>query len=147
MRLSLHTDYALRTLMYLSGIKQRATTSQIAEFFQISKDHLAKVVQRLTRLGLIRTVRGIGGGLELAARPESISVGEVLEKLEGSTQLLECVTAPSQVCVIQAHCRLRGVLAEAERIQMEYLRSIKISDIAKPGVQLVNLSPHLGDST
>lgn len=140
MRLSLHTDYALRTLMYLSGAEERATTQEIAEFFAISKDHLAKVVQRLTRLGLVRTVRGIGGGLELATRPECISVGEVLEKLEGSTQLLECVTAQTQVCVIQNHCRLRGVLAEADRIQMEYLRSIKISDIAKPGVQLVNLS-------
>ncbi|MGN6136990.1 MAG: RrF2 family transcriptional regulator [Aureliella sp.] len=140
MRLSLHTDYALRTLMYLSGIKQRATTSQISEFFGISKDHLAKVVQRLTRLGLVRTVRGVGGGLELAARPESITVGDVIEKLEGSTQLLECVTSQTQICVIQGHCRLRGVLAEAERLQMEYLRSVKISDIAQPGVQLVNFS-------
>ena len=140
MRLSLHTDYALRTLMYLSGIKQRATTGQIAEFFGISKDHLAKVVQRLTRLGWVRTVRGIGGGLELAVQPESITVGEVIEKLEGSPQLLQCVTSPAQICVIQSSCRLRHVLAEAERIQMEYLRSVTLSDIAKPGVQLVNLS-------
>ena len=141
MRLSMHTDYGLRTLMYLSGIKERATIGQIAEFFDISKDHLAKVVQRLARLGWVRSVRGIGGGLELAARPDSITVGEVIEKLEGSTQLLECVSAQSQVCVIQPNCRLRRVLAEAERIQMDYLRSIKLSDIAKPGVQLVNF-PH-----
>jgi len=140
MRLSLHTDYALRTLMYLSGIKQRATTGQIAEFFSISKDHLAKVVQRLTRLGWVRTVRGIGGGLELAVQPESLTVGEVIEKLEGSTQLLQCVTATEPVCVIQGSCRLRHVLAEAERVQMEYLRSVTLSDIAKPGVQLVNIS-------
>lgn len=124
--------------MYLSGIKERATIGQIAEFFEISKDHLAKVVQRLTRLGLVRSVRGIGGGLELARRPDGISVGEVIEQLEGSTQLLECVTAQTQVCVIQPNCKLRRVLAEAERIQMDYLRSIKLSEIAKPGVQLVN---------
>ncbi len=140
MRLSLHTDYGLRTLMYLSGIKERATVGQIAEFFQISKDHLSKVVQRLTRLGMVRTVRGIGGGLELAARPENITIGDVIEKLEGSTQLLECVTAKTAICVIQSNCRLKRVLAEAERIQMDYLRSIKLSDIAKPGVQLVSLS-------
>ncbi len=48
MRLSLQTDYGMRTLMYLSGIKERATVGQIAEFFAISKDHLSKVVQRLT---------------------------------------------------------------------------------------------------
>ncbi|MCC6509548.1 MAG: Rrf2 family transcriptional regulator [Pirellulaceae bacterium] len=140
MHLSLHTDYGLRTLMYLSGIRQRATVGQIAEFYEISKDHLSKVVQRLTGLGWVRTVRGIGGGLELATQPECITVGEVIEKLEGSTQLLECVTAQTQVCVIQPNCKLRRVLAEAQRIQMEYLRSIKLSEIAKPGVQLVNLS-------
>jgi len=136
MRLSLHTDYGLRTLMYLCGVKQRATVAQIAEFFGISKDHLAKVAQHLTRLGFIRSVRGIGGGLELVARPDSITIGEVIEKLEGSTQLLECVTAQNQICVIQPRCRLRRVLAEAERIQMEYLRSIKLSDVAKTGIQL-----------
>lgn len=140
MRLSLHTDYALRTLMYLSGIEQRATTGQIAEFFSISKDHLAKVVQRLTRLGWIRTVRGIGGGLELAVQPDCLTVGEVIEKLEGSTQLLQCVRSPVQLCVIQGNCRLRHVLGEAERIQMDYLRSVSLSDIAKPGIQLVNVS-------
>lgn len=140
MRLSLHTDYGLRTLMYLSAIKQRATVGQIAEFFQISKDHLSKVVQRLTRLGLVRTVRGIGGGLELACKPDSITIGEVIGKLEGSTQLLDCVGAQTPVCVIQAGCKLRRVLAEAERIQMDYLRSIKLADIAKPGSQLVQLT-------
>jgi Rrf2 family transcriptional regulator, nitric oxide-sensitive transcriptional repressor len=50
--------------------------------------------------------------------------------------LLECVTAQNQICVIQPRCRLRRVLAEAERIQMEYLRSIKLSDVAKTGIQL-----------
>lgn len=143
MRLSLHTDYGMRTLMYLSGIKERATVGQIADFFEISKDHLSKVVQALTRLGFVRTVRGIGGGLELAVKPESITIGQVIEQLEGSTQLLECVGAETPICVIQPSCKLRRVLAEAERIQMDYLRSIKLSDIAKPGVQLVNFTKKL----
>ncbi len=85
-------------------------------------------------------MRGIGGGLELAVKPESITIGQVIELLEGSTQLLECVGSEKTICVIQPSCKLRRVLAEAERIQMEYLRSIKLSDIAKPGVQLVNLT-------
>ncbi len=140
MRLSLHTDYGLRTLMYLSSIKERATVGQIADFFEISKDHLSKVVQRLTRSGWVRTVRGIGGGLELAVKPESITIGEVIEELEGSTHLLECVGAETPVCIIQPSCKLRRVFAEAERIQMEYLRSVKLSDVAKPGVQLVSFT-------
>lgn len=142
MRLALHTDFGLRTLMYLAGVRQRATIGEIATFFGISKDHLAKVVQRLTRLGWVRSVRGIGGGVELAVQPESISIGSVIEKLEGSMQLLECVTSQTEVCVIQSACKLRKVLGEAERIQMEYLNSIRLSDIAKPGAKpLTSLSP------
>lgn len=140
MRLSLHTDYGLRTLMYLSGINQRATTAEIAEFFEISKDHLAKVAQRLTRLGLVRSVRGIGGGIELAIAPEKIRLGTVIEQLEGSLRLLDCVGSEEQICVIQPGCRLRKVLAEAERLQKAYLDTIRLSDIAKPGTELVSIN-------
>ena len=146
MRLSLYTDYGLRTLMYLSGYERRATVGQIAEFFGISKDHLAKVAQALTRLELIRTVRGIGGGIELAVSPEEIRIGDVIEGLEGTTQLLECVTARTQICAIQPGCRLRHVLAEADRIQMDYLRSVRLADVAQPGVELVTFSSLTGES-
>ena len=65
MRLSLQTDYALRTLMYLASVPGRATIQQVADLFRISVDHVAKVVQHLNRLGYIRSVRGVGGGIEL----------------------------------------------------------------------------------
>ncbi len=141
MRLSLHTDYGLRTLMYLSGIRNRATTGQIAEFFGISKDHLSKVAQRLTRLGYIRSVRGIGGGIELAKDAESIRIGDVVADMEGSMHLLDCVVSEKPICVIQPGCRLRGVLAQAERVQREYLNSVTLADIAKPGTELVSINP------
>ena len=84
MRLSLQTDYALRTLIFLAGRPGRATVAQIAEFFHISRDHVAKVVQLLARQGFVRSIRGIGGGVELARSPESISVGEVITVTEGN---------------------------------------------------------------
>lgn len=141
MRLGLYTDYGLRILMYLASAGQRATVGEIADLFGISKDHLAKVAQRLAREGYIRTVRGIGGGLELDKRPEEISIGEVIERLEGSTCLLECVSAPETVCVLQGDCGLRRVLARAEALQMDYLRSVRLSDVVVPGKQLVALTP------
>ncbi len=140
MRLALHTDYALRTLIYLAGKPGRATVAQIADFFRISRDHVAKVVQRLAKLEYVRSIRGIGGGVELARPAERISVGEVVLAVEGNTHLLECVGVDG-VCVIQPGCRLKGVLAEAERIQMEYLKSVKLSDVIQPGGQLVDLGP------
>ncbi len=141
MRLGLHTDYGLRILMYLASVDERATIPDIASFFQISKDHLAKVAQRLAREGYIRSVRGIGGGLELAKSPDEISLGDVIRRFEGSMELLECVRASQTVCVLQPNCRLRGVLAEAERLQSEYLNSVRLADVVTTGKPLVHLSP------
>ncbi|REJ87123.1 MAG: Rrf2 family transcriptional regulator, partial [Planctomycetota bacterium] len=112
-RLSLHTDYALRTLMFLAAEQRRVQIAEIAEFFQISKDHLAKVVQRLAQVGLIRSIRGVGGGLELARPADSIRLLDVIEPIEGSLHLLDCV-AIDDVCVIQPGCRLKTILSEAE---------------------------------
>lgn len=139
MRLGLHTDYGLRILMYLASVDRRATIPDIAAYFRISKDHLAKVARRLAREGFIRSVRGIGGGLELAMSPTAIAIGDVIRRLEGSMELLECVHAKQNVCVLQPDCRLRGVLAEAERLQMDYLCSIRLSDVVARGRPLVSI--------
>lgn len=139
MRLSLHTDYALRTLIYLAGKTGRATAREVADFFEISGDHVAKVVQQLARLGFLRSVRGAGGGIELARRPQDIRLGEVIEAVEGNMHLLECV-GTSGVCVIQPDCRLKGILAEAEAVQQKFLNKYRLSDLVQPGGQLVELT-------
>jgi Rrf2 family transcriptional regulator, nitric oxide-sensitive transcriptional repressor len=139
MRLSLQTDFALRTLMFLVARGARASVNDVAVFFGISRDHLSKVAQRLSQAGYIRTVRGLGGGLELIKSPNDIRIGEVIEAFEGSMHLLDCV-AVSNVCVIQPGCLLRGVLAEAERVQRDYLNSIRLSDIIAPQSSLVELT-------
>lgn len=128
MVLALQTDYALRTLMYLALQGERATAAEVAEFFGISATHVAKVVNQLARFGLVRSIRGAGGGIELARAAEDITIGEVVRTFEGNLHLLECVGTPD-VCAIQRFCRLLGVLAEAERRQMEYLDSVTLADV------------------
>ncbi|MBX7168672.1 MAG: Rrf2 family transcriptional regulator [Pirellulales bacterium] len=140
MRLALQTDYALRTLIYLAGKPGRAHVADVAQFFQISAHHVGKVVHQLGRLGFVRSIRGVGGGIELARAPEAIRVGEVVLAFEGNLHLLDCVGVDA-VCVIQPNCRLRSVLAEAERIQLEYLNGVYLSDVVRPGKQLVELRP------
>ncbi len=136
MRLALQTDFALRTLLYLGSRPERATVQEVAEFYRISVHHLGKVVHQLGRLGYVRNLRGPGGGMELARAVEGITVGEVVRAFEGTNvHLLECVETPG-VCVIQPGCTLRGVLAEAERRQMEYLDSVTLATLlpAKGGI-------------
>jgi Rrf2 family nitric oxide-sensitive transcriptional repressor len=76
MRLTLWTDYALRTLIFVGAKGERlATIAEIAESFDISKAHLMKVVNRLGQQGYLDTVRGKGGGIRLARSPVEIRVG------------------------------------------------------------------------
>jgi Rrf2 family nitric oxide-sensitive transcriptional repressor len=138
MRLALQTDYALRTLLYLASRRGRATVAEVAGFYGISAHHLGKVVHQLGRLGHIRNLRGPGGGMELARRPEEITVGSVVRAFEGRTDLLECV-GTAGVCVIQPGCVLRGVLAEAERRMMSYLDSVTLAALLPPGGDLVTI--------
>lgn len=139
MRLTTQTDFALRTMMYLTARSGRATIAQVAELFGISAHHVAKVVNLLARLGYVRSIRGIGGGIELACQPEEVRLGDFIEALEGDLHLLDCVDA-EQVCVIQSFCKLKGVLAEAERVQIEYLNGVTLRDVTPTSRQLNRLA-------
>jgi len=140
MRLSLHTDYALRVLMFLAGANDRVRVAEVAGFFSISRDHVAKVAQRLARLGYIRAIRGAGGGLELARDPSEIRLGRVVADFEGTLALLECVHATTTICRIQPRCKLLKVLAKAEKVQRDYLNSVCLSDVVKTGRGLESMT-------
>jgi Rrf2 family transcriptional regulator, nitric oxide-sensitive transcriptional repressor len=137
-QLTIQTDFALRTLMYLAARSGRATIAQVAGLYGISANHVAKVVNQLARLGYVRSIRGIGGGIELARQPEEIRIGEVVTAFEGNRHLLECIGTEG-VCVIQPFCNLKGVLAEAERLQRDYLNSVTLQDVMPTSRQLSTL--------
>jgi Rrf2 family transcriptional regulator, nitric oxide-sensitive transcriptional repressor len=130
MRLSLQTDYALRTLMFLASYRgqDRPKIADVARFFRISVAHVAKVVNQLARLGFLRSVRGAGGGIELGRPVKDIRLGEVVVAFEGNMHLLECV-GRDNVCIVEKHCKLKNVLAEAERRQLDYLNNVRLSDV------------------
>jgi len=127
-------------LLYLATKPGRVTTGEIADFFGVSANHLGKVVHQLGRLGYVHNVRGPGGGITLARPSGEITVGRVVRDFEErGTHLLECVDTPG-VCVIQPGCALRGVLAEAERRQMEYLDSVTLEQLIPKTGGLVTLT-------
>lgn len=71
MHLSLQTDYGLRVLMLLASTDRQMSVDEIARSYGISRNHLAKVAQRLQSSGYVETSRGRGGGLRLAFLPGS----------------------------------------------------------------------------
>ena len=113
MKLTAFTDYSLRVLIYLATQPgQRATIAQIATAYDVSENHLVKVVHFLGKQGWLKNVRGKGGGLELALAPERIGLGQVVRQTEGQS-VAECFGEGGGNCCIAPSCRLRGVLGEA----------------------------------
>ena len=90
MRLTRFTDYSLRVLIHLAQNNQdRVTIHQISESYDISKNHLMKVVSNLTRLQFVSAQRGPGGGIRLNRLPEDISLNEVIRNTEKHLQLAD----------------------------------------------------------
>lgn len=113
MRLTNFSDYALRVLLYAAARRDELITiEETAKVYGISKAHLMKVVNQLTRAGYLKAVRGRSGGLTLAMRPNKISLGDVVRATEPDFALVECFS-PDNRCLITPRCRLRGVLKEA----------------------------------
>lgn len=113
MRLTHFSDYALRVLMYAAVRGENLITiEETAKLYGISRAHLMKVANQLTRAGYLKAIRGRSGGLALAKRPDAISLGDVLRATEPDFALVECFTADNR-CLITPRCRLRGALHEA----------------------------------
>lgn len=114
MKLTSFTDYSLRVLIYLASQPQRRVTiAEISRSFDVSENHLIKVVHFLGKAGWLANVRGKGGGLELAMPPEMVGVGNVVRETEGAAVVAECFGEHDVKCSIAAVCQLRGVLGEA----------------------------------
>ena len=128
MKLRLQTDYSLRALIYLGESGRKANAEEIATAFDISKDHLVKVLQQLANFGFVRTYPGRGGGVALSKDPREISVKEVVEAMEGRVRVLECIQDPSS-CPMEPGCHLRKLLMNAEEAFYEALGPTTIADL------------------
>jgi Rrf2 family nitric oxide-sensitive transcriptional repressor len=114
MQLTLHADYSLRILLYLSENPGRyVSTREISDAYRISRTHLVRVVQTLLANGFVEVTEGRNGGVRLAAEPSKINVGQVVRKAEASFKIVECFDQETNTCPIVPVCKLRGVLHQA----------------------------------
>lgn len=135
MQLTQFTDLSLRLLIYLARLPEpgMATISEIAEYYQISRNHLVKVTNSLANQGFIMTTRGKGGGIQLARPAYTIGVGEVVRLTELNMNLVECFNAPTNQCRLTRNCFLKATLYEAQRAFMAVLDKYTLADAARFG--------------
>lgn len=114
MKLTLHTDYALRMLIFLAIHKDRpATVSDVASTYGLSRHHLLKVALNLGRMGYLKTTRGRSGGIALAMAPRDINLGAVVRAMEDDFAMVECLRPEGGACIISPACRLKGIVRKA----------------------------------
>jgi Rrf2 family nitric oxide-sensitive transcriptional repressor len=129
MRLTFHSDYSLRVLMYLATFPDRLATAEgIASAYGISHHHIMKVVQRLARAGFVETMRGRSGGIRLALPANQITVGAVIRATEEDFDLVECFRNERACCITPA-CRLKGALRAALAAYLQVLDDWTLSDL------------------
>jgi Rrf2 family nitric oxide-sensitive transcriptional repressor len=129
MQLTRFTDYSLRILICLGLHQDRLMTiREVADYYGISQAHLTKVVHNLGLRGYIETVRGRGGGIRLARRPELVNVGEVIRDTEENMHIAECFSGDTSCCLLPS-CVLKSAFAEARKNFLATLDRYRLSDL------------------
>ena|SRR3989339_1294278 len=122
--LALHTMYYLST--HTDGL---VSTKEIASTFNISENHLAKVLQRLVKVRLVDSIRGPKGGFNLAKDSQKITLLDIFEAIEGRAELDDCLLHQS-VCGGGKECVLfNGLIEEMNSQIQEHMKNKKLSDL------------------
>ena len=137
MQLTRAADYAVRVMIHMAGLPpgKRASRTELAEAVECPEQFLSKVLQSLTRGGLVISHRGNTGGFELPPARRSATLLDVVEAIEGRIRLNVCL-ASDHSCSRQNWCPAHSVWAEAQASMVAVLQKSTISDLAervKPG--------------
>ncbi|NBC37217.1 Rrf2 family transcriptional regulator [Novosphingobium sp. FSY-8] len=131
MRLTAFTDYGLRMLMRMASVPERVfSTAELADELGLSRNHLAKIIQKLAQVGIVETRRGGGGGSVLARQPAHISLGEIIRHLEEGHPLVDCLAHEPRDCSLDGQCRLKFRLQAAERAFLAELDKHSLASVA-----------------
>lgn len=131
MQLTLFTDYALRSLMYLAAHPHKiSSVKEIAEHYGISRNHLVKVVHKLAQLDYIESSKGKGGGIRLARDAKNIKLGDLIKQLE-PMKIVECFDNQTNTCRMTNSCQLKHYLYEAGQSFITTINKYTLADTVK----------------
>ena len=125
MKLNQATDYAIRSVLHLSGLPfgQVVEAKLIAEEENIPTRFLLKIMRLLTQAGIVESYRGVNGGYALARQPSEITMLDVVEAIEGPIAINRCLIAPEYCSKnFTEHCPVHEALFELQQSMAEHLK-------------------------
>jgi len=136
LKLTKKADYGLIAVKHLAmaGRTGAASAKEIADAYGMPLPLLAKILQKLTKTGLLVSVPGSSGGYKLAKRPERISALEVIHAIDGPIILTTCFTAHGR-CDQSERCTVREPLRKVHEAIIDLLKKITISEMAGDGCE------------
>lgn len=115
MKLTAKASYAVRALTELARFPKKdwVKSKELADEIDVSPDFLAQIVLDLKKAGLVKSQRGIGGGIKLAKEPREINLKQIIEAVEGKIALKKCFEDES-ACAMYSRCPFAGALKEGQ---------------------------------
>lgn len=135
LRLSKKADYALIAMTHLTVKPGSSSAREIAEQFDIPIELMAKVLQRLTRRGLLASQQGTRGGYQLAKAASAITIADVIQAIDGPVAVTAC-SAHAERCGQFAKCNVRDPLWKIREIIVSALRTTTVSELAQDATPL-----------
>jgi Rrf2 family protein len=132
LKLTKKADYGLMALKYLAEHPETPALSakDVADAYGIPAQLLAKILQRLTKTGLLRSHAGMNGGYVLARDPRQISAFEVIHAIDGPLFITSCIKG-AKSCDLTTNCTIKEPLARVNETIIGVLKSISIHDLAE----------------
>jgi Rrf2 family protein len=145
LKLTKKADYGLIALRHLASVPgATASTKDMADAYHLPVTLLAKVLQQLSRAGIVQSVAGTNGGYKLIRQPNQVSALEVVRAIDGPVILTHCFTEHG-TCDQSENCTVREPLRKVHEAILSLLNNFTITDLAEaPPVRLTQLPIAIG---
>ncbi len=137
--MSRKADYALVVLAGLVDHELAGSSARdLAHELHLPLPALRNILKRLTQQGFLTSIQGPKGGYRLARRPEEITLGQLVEAIDGPVHLAMCCPVPAGAeqpqCQLESSCRIKESVRQVHNGLINYLDQVTLADIAAAGV-------------
>ena len=140
LKLTKLTDYAIAVMAQLArqsgeadGVLPAQSATALAEQTGVPEPTVAKVLKTLARVQMVVSIRGVSGGYRLARHPSKVTIGEIIEAIDGPVAIVSCVESDGDdSCQIASRCAVRSKWAPVNTAIRQALHAVTLADMAAP---------------